>query len=86
MTDLSIGGLCFKTEDRGQRAEDRGRDADRGQRTEGRGQGGDAGIEICQAALGETHSQAALGNDRRGGLSFKFGAGLRQHSVLQRPP
>ena len=23
-----------------------------------------AGIEICQAALGKTHSQAALGNDR----------------------
>ena len=34
--------------------------------TEGRGQGRDAGVEICQAALGETHSQAALGNDTGG--------------------
>ena len=24
--------------------------------------------EVCQAALGETHSQAALGNDREGAL------------------
>ena len=38
---------------------------DWGQRAEGRR---DAGIEICQAALGETHSQAALGND--GGVFF----------------
>ena len=40
MTDLSIGGLCFKTEDRGQRAEDRGetQTEGRGQRAEDRGE------------------------------------------------
>ena len=37
----------------------------RGQGDQGVGEvlGGDRGIEVCQAALGETHSQAALGND-----------------------
>ena len=30
---------------------------------------------ICQAALGETHSQAALGNDRGGGAWERQGRG-----------
>ena len=33
--------------------------------------GGCGRIEVCQAALGETHSQAALGNDRVGGAFFR---------------